>query len=198
MKKVTKIMAFLFLAGTMTTATVSCSSDDGGSSGLSKSWKIDGKLFKQAFCVGEEDDENGHFNLYAMDESMSGDVFFVQFPAKPTSNRTYNLKNAEDFENGDVNELAPNEAVVVLREMVDGVEMDQMIKNSGATISVTVSGGKVSVTLPETDAYRYENHGDVHDLDQLPVVKVEGNIVETGLPGGPSAGKMNIKNLIRK
>ncbi|MFA7444473.1 MAG: hypothetical protein WCY89_00870 [Flavobacteriaceae bacterium] len=199
----TKIFALLFLTAGVT-AMVSCSSDDGagaGDSGLSKAWKIDGRTFNQAFTYGETDEVeeggDGNFTIVAVDETMTS-YFAIMFPTKPTSNGTYNLLNTDDHAElfgNDNNELAANQAAAAFIETVDEVQMIQEIKTSGAKVVVTVSNGKITADVSEYDAHRYDEDTELNssaDLNGLPVVKVQGNMVETDHPG-MGGRKINIK-----
>ena len=147
----------------------SCKKDDNNSGTLSKSWKIGNKTYKQALSMFQSD--GGASILIAFTAMPSGmatvDYFQVVFKTKPTENGTYKIVFKPDYSDLNADE------VYVGAAQADG-DMSAVAKgDDNKTATVTVKGGKVSVTIPKVNAY----YGPTDD-SLSGTTTLEGNIVE--------------------
>jgi len=141
--------------------------EDGGS--LNKSWKVGDKTYKQTFSMFQSLGPATALMAFATMPSGDATVDNLQviFKTKPTANGSYKIVYKPNY-----SDLNADEVYVYAAE-ANGDKAAVAKSDDNKTATVTVSGGKVSVTVPKVNAY----YG-THNSSLTETTTIEGNIVE--------------------
>lgn len=168
-KKLHLLMFVLVIAGTAFTSCKKDKKEDSSDSSLlNKAWKVGDKQYTQ--LVGMSMSMGNAIAVTAFVAMPSGsatiDRFSVYFKTKPTTNGTYKIVYKPNFADLNADEVYVDAAEAAGDKLA-------VAKGEGKTATVTVNGGKVSVTVPKVNAYYGTNTGSMEQTTTL-----EGNIVE--------------------
>ena len=155
--------ALLSMAAVATLFTACKKSDDDNGGGTSTNqWKIGGTTYTALAQNGVA--LNGSTLAGTSASSTSGSVLWVSFGgAVPTTSGTYKIvETADAADEIDITAIAGSAG--------SGTVYGSMDRTANPTAAVTVTGGKISVTIPEVWAQNAANANDS--------VKVSGNLTQ--------------------
>ncbi len=150
----------------------SCKKDktkDNNSSTLNKSWKVGDKTYTQAFSMFISQGVATTLTAFRTMPSGSASVDNIQviFKTKPTTNGTYKIVYKPNY-----SDLNADEVYVSTYEATS--DKNAVAKgDDNKTATVTVSGGKVTVSIPKINAHYGPMNGSLNET-----TTIEANIVE--------------------